>query len=180
MEFNQLVSDKLGLIFQKNNLHITEQFKNYVKLKSDSVIITLNHNERENSNAFYVGSNEDFLYPIDEYVLKNAFNSDLKINHLPKEMFVNNLVIFFEGEGKPLIAGNTYALEAVEKYVYKEGDTYTTQLIDKQIIDSADKAWEEGNYRDFIKYLNKTDKKKLPASYGIKYKMAIQKLDRKE
>lgn len=176
MEFNQLVSNRLGLIFQKHNLHVIEQFKNHVKLKSDSVIITLNHDERENSNAFYVGSNEDFLYPVDEYVLKSAFNSDLKINHVTQEVFVNNLAIFFEGEGKPLIAGNTYALEAVEKYVYKEGEAYTTQLVDKQNLDAANKAWEEGNYKDFIKYLNKTDRQKLPASYELKYKMAHQKL----
>lgn len=176
MEFNQLVSNRLGLIFQKHNLHVIEQFKNHVKLKSDSVIITLNHDERENSNAFYVGSNEDFLYPVDEYVLKSAFNSDLKINHVTQEVFVNNLAIFFEGEGKPLIAGNTYALEAVEKYVYKEGEAYTTQLVDKQNLDAANKAWEEGNYKDFIKYLDKTDRQKLPASYELKYKMAHQKL----
>lgn len=176
MEFNQLVSNRLGLIFQKHNLHVIKQFKNHVKLKSDSVIITLNHDERENSNAFYVGSNEDFLYPVDEYVLKSAFNSDLKINHVTQEVFVNNLAIFFEGEGKPLIAGNTYALEAVEKYVYKEGEAYTTQLVDKQNLDAANKAWEEGNYKDFIKYLDKTDRQKLPASYELKYKMAHQKL----
>lgn len=176
MEFNQLVLNRLGLIFQKHNLHVIEQFKNHVKLKSDSVIITLNHDERENSNAFYVGGNEDFLYPVDEYVLKSAFNSDLKINNVTQEMFINNLAIFFEGEGKPLIAGNIYALEAVEKYVYKEGEVYTTQLVDKQNLDAANKAWEEGNYKDFIKYLDKTDRQKLPASYKLKYKMAHQKL----
>lgn len=176
MEFNQLVLDGLGLIFQKHNLHVIEQFKNHLKLKSDSVIITLNHDERENSNAFYVGNNQDFLYPVDEYILKSAFNSDLKINHVTQEVFVNNLAIFFEGEGKPLIAGNTYALEAVEKYVYKEGEAYTTQLVDKQNLDAANRAWEEGNYNDFIKYLDKTDRQKLPSSYELKYKMAHQKL----
>jgi len=176
MEFNKLVLDRLEPIFKKHNLHVTEQFKNYVKLKSDNVLITLNHDERENSNAFYVGSSDDFLYPIDEYILKSAFNSDLKINHVTQEMFVNNLAIFFEGEGKPLIAGNTYALEAVEKYVYKEGEEYTTQLVDKQNLDAANKAWEEGNYKDFIKHLDKTDRQKLPASYELKYKMAHQKI----
>jgi hypothetical protein len=176
MEFNQFISDRLGLIFQKHNLHIIEQFKNHVKLKSDRVFITLNHDERENSNAFYIGSNEDFLYPVDEYVLKRAFNSDLKISNLTQEMFINNLAVFFEGEGNPLIAGNTYALEAVEKYVYKEGKAYTTQLVDKQNLDAADKAWEEKKYKEFIKYLDKTDKQKLPSSYELKYKMAHQKL----
>lgn len=176
MEFNQLVSNRLGLIFQKHNLHFIEQFKNHVKLKSDSVIITISHDERENSNAFYIGSNEDFLYPVDEYVLKRAFNSDLKISNVTQEMFINNLAVFFEGEGKPLIAGNTYALEAVEKYVYKEGEAYTTQLVDKQNLDAANRAWEERNYKDFIKYLDKTDRQKLPSSYELKYKMAHQKL----
>jgi len=145
MEFNQLVFDKLGLIFQKQNLHVTEQFKNYVKFKSNCVVITLNHNELENSNAFYVGGNEDFLYPVNENVLRNVFNSNLKITDLNKETFVNNLAIFFEQEGRTLIAGNTYALEAVETYVYKKGEAYTMQLINKQNLLAADKAWEEEN-----------------------------------
>ena len=176
MEFNQLISDRLGLIFQKHNLRIIEQFKNYLKLKSDSVVITLSHDERESSNALCVGRNEDSLYPIDEYVLKSAFNSNLKINHVSQDMFVNKLSIFFEGEGKPLIAGKTYAIEAVEKYVYKEGEIYTTQLVDKHNLDAANKAWEEGNYNDFIKYLDKTNRQRLPVSYELKYKMANQKL----
>ena len=179
MEFNQLVLKRLGLIFQKHDLHIIEQFPNYMKLKSNNVVVTLNHDERENSNALYVGFNEDFLYPVDEYVLKCAFNSDLKINHVTQEEFVNNLAKIFEGEGEPLIEGNAFALEAVEKYVYKEGEAYTTQLVDKQNLDEAKKAWEAGNYKDFIKYLDEMDKQKLSSSYKLKYKMALQKLNKK-
>lgn len=178
MTFNQLVSYKLRPIFQRGNLQITESSKNYIKFKSDNVVITLNHNERDNSNAFYVGSNEDFLYPIDEYLLKSVFKSNLKINQVTQEMFVNNLAVFFEGEGEPLLAGNNYTLEAIENFISKEGEEYTTQLVNKQNLNAANKAWEEGNYKDFIKYLNKIDTQKLPASYKLKYKKAIQKMKR--
>ena len=75
-----------------------------------------------------------------------------------------------------MIAGNTDALKKVEKYVDKVSNEYTTELIDKQNLDAANKAWEEGNYKDFINYLDKTDRQRLPSSYELKYKIAHQKL----
>ena len=176
MEFNKLVLDRFGLIFQKNNLRVTEQLNNFMKIKSDTIVITISHDNRENTNSLYIGRKDSSLCPIDENVLKDVFNSALKINYVTPEVFVNNLAIFFEGEGNPLIVGNTDALKAVEKYIDKESKEYTAELVDKQHLDAANKAWEEGNYKDFIKYLDKTDRQKLPSSYELKYKMAHKNL----
>src|ERR1700694_6040620 len=143
MEFNALVSDRLDLIFQKHNLHVIEQFKNYVKFRSDNIILTISHNDRENSNSLFIGRNESALYPIDDNVLKDVFNSVLKINYVTPEVFVNNLAVFFEEEGKQLISGNADTLNAVEKYIYAKSEEYTLQLMEQQNLDAANKAWEE-------------------------------------
>lgn len=176
MEFNSLISKKLSVFFKNYNLQIIEEFKNYLKLKSDKIFIILTHDEREKSNALYVGRNENHMYPIDENVLKKAFDSDLKINNISQEEFVNNIAIFFEGKGRPLISGNVYAIEAVEKYVYLEGQLYTTELLNKQNLQAANKAWEQNNFKDFIRYLDNIEVRYLPSSYKIKYKMALRKL----
>jgi len=139
------------------------------------VVITLSHDNRESSNTLYAGKNEDSLYPVDEEVLKSIFGTDLKLNHVTLEMFVNNLAVFFENEGRQLITGNVYVLDAIERFIYKESAIHTSQLIDKQSLDAADKAWEEGNYKDFIKYLDKIGRERLPLSYDLKYKMAREK-----
>jgi hypothetical protein len=175
MDFNELVFDKLGLIFQKHNLHVTEQFKNYVKLKSDRVVIALSHDVRENSSSFDVGTNEGSLYPVNNNVIKAVFNSDIKVRKINPEAFVNNLAVFFEGEGKALLNGDAFTLKAVEKYVQNESEEYTMQIVEKQNLDAANKAWQEGNYHNFIKYLDKIDIQKLPPSFALKYKIARQK-----
>ncbi|HNR05908.1 MAG TPA: hypothetical protein PKM27_01260 [Saprospiraceae bacterium] len=177
MDFNELISEKLGLIFQKHHLIIIEQSINHMKLKSDKVVILFNYNEKEKSQNLYVGKKDDLLYAVDEYVLKNAFNSDLKINNVTPDTFAKNLCTFFNGRGKPLIAGNKYALSALEKYVYKEGEIYTMQLLVSQKLDAATKAWEERNYKDFVNFIDQIDKRKLAPSYKIRYKMAINKLN---
>lgn len=175
MEFNKLVIDRFNLIFQKN-IHVIEQFRNYVKIKLDDVVITVSRDEREGSNSIYIGRKESSLYPLNENVLKDVFNSALKIDYVTPEVFVNNLVTFFAAEGNALIAGNPDALKKVEKYVDKVSNEYTKELIDNQNLAAANKAWEEGNYKDFIKYLDRTDRQKLPSSYELKYKIAHQKL----
>ena len=176
MEFNKIVTDRFEPIFHKNNLRVIEQFNNYVKIESDDIVIIISHNERENSNSFYIGIKDSSLYPIDENVLKGIFNSALKINYVTPYVFVNNLALFLEGEGSSLIDGNKDTLRTVEKYIQNKSNEYTAELVNKQNLDAANKAWEDGNYKDFIMYLNKTDKQKLPSSYKLKYKMAQQKL----
>lgn len=176
MEFNKLVFKELGIIFKSNNLHIIEQSNNHVKLKSKSLVITLIHDERENSNGIYVGSNEDFLYPVNEFILKNAFNSNVKIDNVTPEVFLNSLCIFFENDGKSLISGNQYALEVIKKYVYNASETYTDLIVNTQILEAANKAWDKRNYKEFIIYIDKLDKQILPESYLLKYKIAIKKL----
>jgi hypothetical protein len=176
MDFNKIVIERFEPIFHKNNLCVIEQFNNYVKIESDNIVITVYHNERENSNSFYFGIKDSPLYPIDENVLKGVFNSTLKINHVTPDVFVNNLALFLEGVGSSLIVGDKDTLRAVEKFIQNESNEYTAELVNKQNLDAANKAWEEGDYKDFIRHLDKTDRQKLPSSYELKYKMAQQKL----
>jgi hypothetical protein len=176
MDFNKLVFDKLGLIFNKYNLHIKEQFKNYIKLESDKVVLTVGYFEQESSSYLFVGGKEKPLYPIDENVFRNVFKSELEINNLSAEDFINKLKIFFEKEGIPLITGDEEILTALERYVYNESKDYTSKLVEMQNIDAANRAWERGNYEEFIKYFDKLNRLKLPSSFELKYKWANQKL----
>lgn len=176
MEFNKIVIDRLEPIFHKNNLRVVEQFNDYLKIESDKIVLTISHDKRENSNSFFIGIKNSSLYQINENVLKDVFNSALKINNVSPDVFVKNLALFLEGEGNQLIIGNKDALHSVEKYIQNESNEYTAELVKNQSLDAANKAWEEGNYKDFIKNLDKIDRQKLPSSYDLKYKMAQQKL----
>ncbi|MTK53331.1 hypothetical protein [Paludibacter sp.] len=176
MEFNKIVIDRFKQIFHKNDLRIIEQFSNYVKIESDDIVLIVSHDKRENSNSFYIGKKNSSLYPIDENILRTVFNSALKIDHVTPNVFVNNLALFLDGEGYPLIIGDISILDAVEKYILNKSNKYTAELRNNQNLDAANKAWKEGDYESFIKHIDTTDRQKLPSSYELKYKMAQQKL----
>ena len=178
MDFSLLIEDKLSRIVQEHNLQIVARSRNYLKLSSELVTIVFSYDERENSCSLFAGARENSLYPIDDYILKNAFDSHLTINQSTKEVFAEQIATFFEQKGKPLISGSTQALKALEKYVRKESEEYTAQLINQQQLDAASMAWDNGDYDEFVKYINKIDRQKLPSSLKRKYKIAIQKLSK--
>jgi hypothetical protein len=113
---------------------------------------------------------------IDNQVMQEHFNSDLKLSNLPQETFVNNVFQFFMGDGKKLLEENPNALINLEKFNEKRSLDYTADLMVQQNLEAANKAWKNGNYSAVIKYLEKVNKNNLPASFKQKYKIAKQRL----
>lgn len=177
MEFNKLIFERLGLIFQRYNIHIVEQRSNYLRLQSPSVIIIIAHNSLENSNTLWIGRSDanSEKIEIDNKTLTLFFKSDLQLSGVTVETFINNLVLFFENEAKPILSGDSTEITKLEEFDLKRSHLYTEELIKKQTLGAADKAWKNKNYSEFIKLINQTDKESLPSSYQLKYKIAIQR-----
>lgn len=178
MEFNQLISEKLHSLFIDHRLEMTEQSKNIVKYESQELVIGLSHNPRENSNTLWVGRKHFNEVEIDNQIMREHFNSDLKLSNLPQETFINNVFLFFMGDGEKLLEGNERALVSLEKFNKQRSSDYTVNLVEQQNLEAANKAWKDGNYLDVIKYLEKVNKANLPASFKQKYKIAQQKLSK--
>lgn len=176
MEFNQLISIKLHSLFTEHGMEITEQSKNIVRYESAVLHISLVHNPRENSNNLWVGRRHFNVVEINNQVMQEYFNSDLKLSNLPQETFVNNVFLFFVGEGERLLEGNERALVGLEQFNEQRSLEYTVNLVEKQNLEAANKAWKDGNYSDVIKYLEKINKDDLPESFKQKYKIAQQRL----
>ena len=176
MEFNQLISIKLHSLFTEHGMEIIEQSKNIVRYESAVLHISLVHNPRENSSNLWVGRKHFNVVEINNQVMQEYFNSDLKLSNLPQETFVNNVFLFFIGEGERLLEGNERALVGLEQFNEQRGLEYTVNLVEKQNLEAANKAWKDGNYSDVIKYLEKINKDDLPESFKQKYKIAQQKL----
>ncbi|MBB6498133.1 hypothetical protein [Pedobacter cryoconitis] len=178
MKFNQIILEKLGVLFQKCNLNIIEQRDNYLKLLSKYLVIIIAHNQLENSNTIWLGRNDDKMdkVEVDNKVLKLFFGSDLKLSDVSVEIFVKNLVLFFENEAQPLLRGDIDRINKLEEFDLERSQKYTQGLLDKQSLVAANKAWDEGDYREFIKLIDETNKDELPSSYQLKYKIAVQKL----
>lgn len=176
MEFNRLVIDILLPFFKKYNFHVEDQYENYIKLKSKRVEIIISHNELDKTNSLSLVVGKGFSYPIDENVLKQIFQCDVKIDNVIPEFFVKNLSVFFEDKGKTLLEGDVLVLESIVEYVQKKSHEYTSSLLNSQDLAQADRAWEDTDYRGFIKYIDTIGILNVLPSYQLKYRIAQKKL----
>ncbi|MDD5150457.1 MAG: hypothetical protein PHC28_08225 [Flavobacterium sp.] len=180
MEFSKIVLEKLGLIFKEYSLNIIERRSDYLKLNSKYLRIIISHNRFENSNTIWLGRNDEksAKVEIDDEILKQFFNSKLKLSQVSTETFINNLVLFFENEALPLFTNNKNKISELEKFNLDRSQKYTQELLVNQNLFAANKEWEFGNYKEFIKLIDKIDKVELPTSYQLKYNIAKHKVEK--
>ena len=176
MDFNKLINERIVPIFELHGFHIAEQFKNYTCFKSDSVEAAFSYNELDRTTLFEIGKLDDFRFPINNNAMNQVFDSNIKIEQQSKEEFVDNVVLFLHESGDFIFKGNLNKLNQFRKFVEKESDTYTTQLFKRQNLSAANQAWDNGNYKEFIKLIEAINIDSIEPSYKLKYKIAKQKL----
>jgi len=173
MEFNTLVKEQLFPILEKVGFKLSEEFKNIIRFESSVLQINIVYNDYEKSNFIELGNKNDILYPLNDSVVKNVFKSELPINQVTPEIFVKNLGLIFESFGLEILKGN---IKNLVEYVEKGSSDYTFELVQRQTLETASKAWEKNNYKAFIKSIDEIGIEKLPKSYQLKYKIAKQKV----
>ncbi|RRQ46497.1 hypothetical protein [Chryseobacterium sp. SC28] len=177
MDFNIQIKTQLFPIFQRYGFEIVEEFKNVLRFQSSITKINIVHNPFENSNTIWVGKRgKTDMIEINNNLLILFFNSLLNLDKVSVEVFINNLVIFFENEGESLLIGNK--INDLEKFDLERSKIYTQNLLNQQNINAADKAWQQNDYENFVNIINGLNYEKLPKPYLLKYKIAKQKLNR--
>jgi hypothetical protein len=171
MDFNILVKTQLFPIFQKYGFEIKEEFKNILRFQSSIIEINIVFNNYEKSCCISIGKNGDPLYELRNNAVKELFNSSLSIEQITPEAFVQNLSILFETkEGNEILKGN------IEKIKISEDENYTSELIRRQVLNVASKAWRNNDYITFVKSIDTIGVNYIPQSYLLKYKIAKQKI----
>lgn len=177
MQLNQLISNKLHTLLEEYKFKKVKELKNIVRYESEMLSISFVHNPRENSNGFWIGSKSsgEFI-EINNQILSDFFHSNRQINSCSQQVFVDNIFTLLTNQGKPILEGNTKLIADLESFHSKQCDLYTADLIKRQNLKIVDRAWNDGNYLEVIKYLEKI-KSNLPASYRQKFKIAKKKLN---
>lgn len=174
MEYNTLVRTSLFPILNKYGFDIAEEFKNIVRFKSSKIEINIVFNDFENSNYISIGKQNEVLYPLNDNAIRIIFNSELHIEQVPPEVFVQNLsIIFQQKEGIEILNGK---IEPFIAFKLVEINDYNVALIQRQILETASKAWKMNDYKAFVKSIDEIDIEKIPQSYQLKYKIAKRKL----
>jgi len=176
MEFNQLVIKKIVPLFKGFNFIVVEKYKNYFRFRSKVVEATISYNELDRTCLFEVGKINEFLYPLNDNLIKHVFGLDVKVNQVTKDVFVDNIALLLKNSGSDLLRGDESKLFEIKIFSEKESEAYTSQILQEQNLAAANKAWENGSYKEFIKIIDQLNKDKLPSSYQLKYKIANQKI----
>lgn len=174
MEFNTLVKTQLFPILQKYGFEIAEEFKNILRLQSSVIEINIVYNDYEKSCYISIGRKERSLYELRNNAVRELLNSSLSVEQVAPEIFVQNLSLLFETEeGIALLKGH---IDDFIKFKISEDNHYTSELMEKQVLEVASKAWEASDYLSFVDSIDKIGFSKIPQSYQLKYKIAKQKL----
>ena len=131
-------------------------------------------NPYDRSFLVEIGKRDETLYLLDDYVVKELFNSSLSVEQVTPEIFVQNLsTLFATQEGIEILQGNVKKLKSI---MIRQSDNYTFELLLKQALEISTKAWEANDYAAFVNSIDKIGINRLPQSYQLKYKIAMQKL----
>jgi hypothetical protein len=174
MTFNEKIIISLDQIIAKHRLAIVEQHENYLKFNTDKITLIIVYNKLENSCVLWIGKIDGEKVEIDNDVLKDFFHSQLRLNQVSQDVFISNLITFFENEATPILTGDNVRLDELEKFDRARSKAYTIDLILRQMLAKADAAWESQKFKEFIVILDSLDE--IPLSYWRKYKIAQQKL----
>jgi hypothetical protein len=178
MDFNQLVLKNVLPLFGGSGFEVAEQYKNYFHFRSKIVEAIISYDELDGTSLFEIGKVNEFLYAINDKLLEQLFNSHLKVDQVTMEKFIDNIALFLESSGSSLLSGDESKLREIKLFSEKESEEYTAQLLYEQILAAANKAWEIGNYKEFIHLIDEINKNNLPSSYRLKYKIASEKIQK--
>ena len=174
MEFNALVKTRLFPILQKYGFEIEIELKNILRFQSPVMKVNIVFNLYDRSFLVEIGKRDETLYSLNDYVVKELFNSSLSVEQVTSETFVQNLsMLFATQEGIEILLGNVKSLKSI---MIRQSDNYTFELLLKQALEISIKAWEANDYAAFINSIDKIGISKLPQSFRLKYKIAKQKL----
>ena len=176
MKFNQDKLSEIKALFNEFGFSLQEESELHVRFESKHVLIVFSHNPRENSNTLWVKGKHTHEIEIDNRLMKDFFDSDIKISELPIDTFLANLFMFFKEDGNDLLKSSESVISNLANYSEQRSNKYTEELIDKQYLEAAQKAWQNRNYHDFIIQLKKVSEEKLTPSLIQKLKIAQSKI----
>lgn len=176
MNFDESISP-LTEFLTENNFSVTNKSLHFIEYSSSSAIVTVAYSSLEYLFHTHVGQNSKSLIELIPIVVKEVFKDDSF--HFQSTLTIDKLISFLKGTGKSIVAGDPKMFKELTEFSERQSGEYTKQIIHLQNIQCADKAWIQKDYVNFIKYIDKTEKTLLPESYLKKYKIAVDKLQKR-
>jgi hypothetical protein len=173
MQFNTLIKTQISPILRKHGYRLSEEFENIIGFKSLSMRLNFAYNAYDRTFLVEIGRQGNYLNTLDDNAVKGIFGFELPIEQVTMEDFVRNLSVLFEQpQVVKLLEGNVSPLE---KFSAQASSDYTASLVRSQLLEDISRAWDDKNYGEFIRIVDKIGLDDLPGSYLLKYKIAKRK-----
>jgi len=177
MNFEETISP-LTQFLVDSAFSVKNQSLHFIEYSSKSVIITVAYNNLEHLFYTHIGLDSKHLLELTPLGIKEVFKDDSF--KFQSTLTIDNLIRFLNGSGIKILSGDKRIFQDLSEFFERQSIEYTKQIVQMQNIHWADKAWLKNDYLAFIQFLDKTDKLQLPQSYLKKYKIAEDRLQRKQ
>ena len=176
MNFDQLIYP-LTEFLADYNFSVTKKEQHFIEYFSNSAVITVSYANLEYLFYTHVGQDPKSLVELTPIAVREVFKDDRF--RLQSTLTIENLIQFFKTTGKHIVSGDKEAFEKLHEYSEHRSREYTKQIIHLQNIDGADKAWKQKDYTRFIEFIDNAEKDLLSETYLKKYRIAVDKLQRR-
>ena len=100
--------------------------------------------------------------------------------HMTVDRYMENLIAFFSTGGRRLLEGDGILLKEMFELRDKMAAQYTADLLRRQWMAKADKAWREKRYQDFVTMASQIDLTEVAGSYQLKLKIALREIEQQK
>jgi hypothetical protein len=160
-----------------NNFSVTKKSVHFIEYSSSSATISVAYASLEYSFYIHAGQNSKSLTELTPIAIKEVFKDDSF--RFQSTLTIDNLMSLLKTTGKSIVIGDKDVFNALEEFADNRSREYTRKIVELQNIQWADNAWIQKDYLNFIKFIDKTEKNLLPESYQKKYKIAVDKLQKR-
>jgi hypothetical protein len=171
MQFDEFI-EKISPLLLEHGFDVTELSNNFIQFDSDLVRLNFTYNPLERQSYTHVGYKDGKISELDSKVLNDVFQHKSASGGLTPVDFL----AFFKGKGFSLLQHNTEDLDRQQSYILKRSQEFTKQIIEQQLLQSADFASRAKDYQKFIQGVDRLDKNNLSDSYKKKYSIALKKI----
>ncbi len=140
-DLNQFVEARIFPILAKYAFVIVRQYENYVEFKSESAVVVIAHDVRSRENSLQLGIPNDFTYQLTDQAIKEIFQSDIGVDLLPMDIFLENVRKFLANFGGTIFDKDLRLLKKFKAFIGEQSRLYYLEMTTRTYLEDADKAW---------------------------------------
>ena len=178
--FSDTVLELMHSKLNRQDFLITMQNDHHLELTSKKVQLFFSYDEREDFAAMYAGLRGEEMFLITWDIVQTFIDPEiidsLVIPEKTIDDFVENLEALFKSKGQKLLKGDKKLFKRISDLHESMAHKYTSNIVDSQNIERANKAWKDNEYYEVIRLLEKVSSTRMTESLKKKYEISLSRL----